>query len=88
MSANTARFAGLERRKGKIAEGFDADLIVFEPEKTFRVETQAVLHKNKVTPYAGQELHGLVRQTYVRGVKVFSEGEFPSPSSGTQILRS
>ncbi|SET90219.1 allantoinase AllB [Geodermatophilus poikilotrophus] len=64
MSAAPARLAGLPQ-KGAIAVGRDADLVVFAPEERWRVGE--LLHRNPVTPYAGRELTGVVRRTWLRG---------------------
>ncbi|MEO8359079.1 MAG: allantoinase AllB [Vicinamibacteria bacterium] len=79
MSRNSARLSGLEARKGSLAAGMDADLVVFDPEASYRVETNAVLHKNPLTPYLGMTLKGVVKQTYVRGLKVYDHGTFDGP---------
>jgi allantoinase len=64
MSAAPARLAGLPQ-KGAIAVGRDADLVAFAPEERWRVGE--LLHRNPVTPYAGRELTGVVRRTWLRG---------------------
>jgi allantoinase len=64
MSAAPARLAGLPG-KGAIAVGRDADLVAFAPEEAFTVGR--LEHRNPVTPYAGRELTGVVRRTWVRG---------------------
>jgi len=64
MAQRPAALAGLTR-KGRIAAGCDADLAVFAPEETFTVG--ALHHRNPITPYAGRELRGVVRQTWLRG---------------------
>ena len=69
MSEGPARLAGLDRRKGKLAPGYDADITVFDPNASFRVESSMIEHRHKVTPYAGRELYGVVVATYVRGQK-------------------
>jgi allantoinase len=66
MSLHPARMAGL-RGKGAIAPGFDADLVAFAPEDTFRVEPAMLAHRHKLTPYAGRWLRGAVRRTWLRG---------------------
>src|SRR6185369_9782096 len=68
MSEGPARLAGIEQRKGKLAAGYDADLVVFDPHASFRVEPSMIEHRHKVTPYAGHELFGVVKATYVRGM--------------------
>ena len=72
-----ARLAGLPR-KGRIAPGCDADLIVFDPDARFAVRPGQLRQRHPVTPYAGMTLAGVVRQTFVRGVCVYKEGDFPS----------
>ncbi|MEN5073706.1 allantoinase AllB [Isoptericola cucumis] len=72
MSAGPAGLVGLER-KGAIAVGKDADLVVFAPEATFVVEPARLHHKNPVTPYAGRDLTGVVRRTLLRGAEVTDE---------------
>ena len=72
MSAGPAGLVGLGR-KGAIAVGKDADLVVFAPEATFVVDPAALHHKNPVTPYAGRGLTGVVRRTLLRGAEVTDE---------------
>ncbi|MFC0582864.1 allantoinase AllB [Micrococcoides hystricis] len=69
MGTNPAEIVGLQR-KGKLAVGYDADLVVFAPEETFVVDAEKLHHKNPVTPYQDQELSGVVHTTYVRGAEV------------------
>jgi allantoinase len=62
-------------RKGRIAVGHDADLVVLAPEATFVVDAHALHHKNPVTPYAGRELAGVVRGTWLRGTRIDVDAE-------------
>ena len=64
VSSRPARLAGLAG-KGSIAVGKDADLVAFAPDERFIVG--ALHHRNPVTPYAGRELTGVVRRTWLRG---------------------
>ena len=48
--------------------------IAFDPDAAFVVRASMVQHRHKVTPYAGEELNGVVRATYVRGKKVWEDG--------------
>lgn len=87
MSSNVARFLTLEKSKGKIAEGFDADLIVWHPEREFTVTKSMIQHRHKITPYEGQHLRGVVERTYVAGHKVFENGKFHSLNKGKILKR-
>jgi allantoinase len=64
MAEAPARLAGLTA-KGAIAVGRDADLVAFAPDEPWRVGS--LEHRNPVTPYAGRELVGAVRRTWLRG---------------------
>lgn len=86
MSRETARFLGLASRKGALAAGFDADIVVFDPDQTFTVEASMIEHRHKVTPHEGRVFRGQVKQTYVRGHKVFENGVFADTPVGKPLL--
>lgn len=71
MSAAPARLAGLDNRKGKIEQGYDADITIWSPEASFILDPDILEHKHHVTPYAWRELYGSVVSTYVAGKVVF-----------------
>jgi allantoinase len=87
LSAAPARLAGLEERKGAIKVGADADFVVWNPEETFRVEPARLEHRHKLTPYAGRELSGTVKATFLRGERIFARGEFVAGARGKFLLR-
>jgi allantoinase len=66
--------------------GSDADLVIWNPDATIRVEPALLHHRHKITPYMGRELAGLVETTFLRGRKIYERGEF-SPAPIGQILR-
>jgi allantoinase len=86
LCSGPARLAGLDGRKGTIAVGCDADMVIWNPDATFRVDAARLHHRHKVTPYAGRELTGVVETTFLRGRKIFERGDLTSPPAG-QVLR-
>ena len=86
LSVGPARVAGLER-KGAIAEGRDADLVVFDPEAVSDFDPDELHHRHPVTPYAGMRLDGRLLATYVRGVEVYADGRFPNEHAGRLLRR-
>ncbi|RYE94341.1 MAG: allantoinase, partial [Myxococcales bacterium] len=87
MCDQPAILAGLDGRKGRIAPGLDADLVLWKPEASFVVEGARLRHRHKVTPYEGQRLDGVVTATYRRGVPVFAAGEPVGAPAGVSLLR-
>jgi allantoinase len=86
MSRKTAAFVKLDDRKGRLAPAHDADIVVWSPEQKQTVEPSMIQHRHKVTPYDGRELLGVVKQTYVRGNKVFDNGKFATEPVGQTIV--
>ena len=86
LSANVAKFIGQENRKGKIAEGYDADLVVWNPEEEFVVSANDIYYRHKISPYVGEKLKGVVKQTYVGGEKVFDTKVLDKKPIGKLII--
>src|SRR5439155_6526426 len=70
MSERPAALAGLGHRKGRIAPGFDADLIAWDPDSEFVVDASVLQHRHKLTPYDRLRLRGCVIATWLRGGRV------------------
>jgi allantoinase len=87
MTSGPAKLAGLGDRKGKLAAGYDADIVVFDPEQSFVVQPDLVQYRHKVTPYAGDTLTGVVHATYVRGRKVWEDGRSVGGAVGECVRR-
>ena len=66
MSAAPARVAGLEK-KGKIVEGFDADVTIIDPDKEWEVKVEDFWSKSKNSPFIGTKLKGRVEVTICGG---------------------
>ena len=85
MSFAPARLAGLDARKGRIATGYDADLVIWDAEAETTVDPARLQQRHKVTPYAGRALRGRVKATFVRGTCVWNDGALAAARSG-QLL--
>lgn len=81
-----ATLVGMDRRKGAIAVGCDADIVIWNPNQEFRVSPSLIHHRHKLTPYAGEVLRGVVEKTFLRGQIVYDGGEFVE-SRGSLVLR-
>ena len=84
MSAGPAQLAGCGAHKGRIAAGYDADFVVFNPEREFIVAETNLHYRHPVSPYLGDSLRGVVKATYLRGNPVFAEREFPGEPAGRE----
>lgn len=86
LAAAPAALAGLSGRKGAIAIGQDADLVLWDPEAEVTVDPAALEHRHPVTPYGGLRLRGRVHRTLLRGEVVYDEGRFPLRPRGRPLL--
>lgn len=87
MCGGPAQLAGLEKQKGAIAPGCDADLVIWNPEKRFTVQPQKLQHRHKLTPYARQTLQGVVEATFLAGELIYDRGRFRGKPSGKLLRR-
>lgn len=87
MGAAPARLAGLAGRKGALAAGCDADMVVFDPDETWTVEESDLHFRHKLSPYLGARMNGRVLETWLRGEKIFSLGEWIGQPRGKEQVR-
>ena len=87
LCGNPARQVSLQTRKGTIAVGNDADLVVWNPYEQFTVAAGALHHRHKITPYEGEVLSGVVQKTFLRGRKIYDGGHFVDEPHGHMLLR-
>jgi allantoinase len=84
LCERTARLAGLSG-KGVLAPGFDADVVVWDPDTTFTVDKAKLHHRHKVTPYDGRLLRGAVVETILRGETIHARGEHVATHRGLML---
>jgi allantoinase len=82
LSEAPARLAGLHDRKGRIAPGYDADLVVWDSDASWTVDPSRLQQRHKLTPYAGRRLVGRVQTTFLRGTSVWRDGRLIAAGSG------
>ena len=87
LCANPARQVSLAPPKGSIMVGSDADLVIWNPDETFTVDASSLHHRHKLTPYAGELLHGVVKKTFLRGRKIYDHNHFTDAPLGQMLLR-
>jgi len=87
LCTNPARQVSFAPRKGSIATGADADLVIWNPDAQFTVAASSLHHRHKLTPYAGEALNGLVQKTFLRGRKIYDGSHFAEPPLGHMLLR-
>jgi len=85
MAEKPATLAGLGQRKGRIAAGYDANLVVFDPDAEIEITVDRLHTRHPISPYLGDRLLGRVVATYVRGREVFREGEFTPEPFGIEV---
>ena len=92
LSEAPARFLGIERRKGRLAPGLDADFVAFDDAETWTVRSDQLHNLNRYTPLEGRELTGRVRAVYLRGKEVYRRSDdggetFAPPGTGEWVRR-
>lgn len=83
---NPAERYGLNN-KGDIAEGYDADLVLFDPDESFVVRAAESESSQGYTPFEGMELNGRVKSTFLRGQPVYDNGNVVGPANGQYLSR-
>ncbi|RYF80715.1 MAG: allantoinase, partial [Chitinophagaceae bacterium] len=86
LTEKPAAFLQLQHRKGYLKVGYDADIVIWHPEKEFVVTAANTFHKHKASPYIGERLCGAVQGTFVNGVPVFMNGRIQGTRAYGEIV--
>lgn len=87
LSENPARIFKLFPRKGTLAPGSDADIVVLDPKKKRMIRAEQMYAKAGWTPYEGMEIVGSIDMTIVRGKIIFQEGKIQGGKGCGSFIR-
>jgi dihydropyrimidinase len=87
-SANAAKLFGLWPRKGRLAPGADADVVIIDPARQMALDQTDMQSRSDYDPFTGIEVKGWPELTMSRGEVVFADGEIlSSPGRGQWLFR-
>lgn len=81
---NVADCFHIEKR-GFIREGYFADLVLVDVNAHQKVSKENILYKCGWSPFEGEDLHGVVKHTFVSGHHAFNQGKFEENTKGQRI---
>jgi len=80
-AARPAERFGL-KSKGRIAPGFDADLVLVDLDATHTLRAEDLFQRHRLSPYTGRTFRGVVRRTIRRGETIYCDGAITATSKG------
>jgi dihydropyrimidinase len=86
-STGPARLFGLYPRKGRLAPGAQADIVIVDPDEEWTIESGRLRSRGDQTPYEGRRVRGRVVLTMARGRVVYRDGEFVGRAGAGRFLR-
>lgn len=87
LSENPAKLYGMFPRKGIIAPGADADIVVYDPQADHILRAEDMVCRAGYTPYEGFVTHGSVSQVWLRGKLMVENGHVIGEQEGQYIVR-
>jgi len=86
-STSPAKIFGLFPRKGTIAPGSDADIVVFDPNRTFTLSAKTLHMKVDYNPYEGRVVQGAPEKVVSRGEVIVDDGKFVGKRGRGQFVK-
>ena len=87
LAENPAKLYGMFPRKGVIAAGADADLVVYDPHADHILRAEDMVSRAGYTPYEGFVTHGSISQVWLRGRLMVENGQVIGDQIGRYIVR-
>ena len=87
LSENPAKLYGMFPRKGVIAPGADADIVVYDPRADHILRAEDMVSRADYTPYEGFVTRGSIAQVWLRGRLMVEDGQVVGDRMGQYILR-
>jgi dihydropyrimidinase len=87
IATNPAKLFGCYPRKGDIAPGSDADLVVFDPDREVTLSADTQVSESDYNPYEGWTVHGYVEKVLLRGQLIVENGRFVGRKGAGRFLR-
>ena len=78
LAANPAKRFGLAQ-KGRLAEGYDADFALVDLGQTYTLRQEDLYYRHPISPYLGRTFVGVVKETWLRGQRVYASGKIEKP---------
>ncbi len=87
LSENPAKLFGMYPKKGVIAPGSDADIVVIDPAASGVIRAEEQLQNVDYAPFEGLNVQGKIAQVYLRGEKVVEDGKVLKELTGRYVAR-
>lgn len=87
LSEQPAKMFGLFPRKGVLAVGSDADIVIYDPAKNSTITAKNQIQNCDYTPYEGFQTCGSVRDVFLRGNHAVQDGKITNRGFGLYIKR-
>jgi allantoinase len=87
VSTTPAERFGLGGRKGRIAPGYDADVVLVDPDVSWTVRASESFSTQEYTPFEGMEMTAQIVTTFLRGAPVYADGKIVGDPRGEYIAR-
>ena len=86
-STSPAKIFGLFPRKGTIAPGSDADIVIFDPSRTTTLGAKTLHMKVDYNPYEGRQVTGVTETVLSRGTVIIDQGRFVGRAGAGSFLK-